>query len=125
MNTQDHHKTAAFLAEMHTLMDDMNEYWLHTVDFSLSQTLPMHGHFTRLRVSKNLTDGAIRIEYKPRIMTDTQIMSYVSRQFTADTHRQRTRLVEKVAKEEREEAIASLGYRLKRAKERRERYGKR
>lgn len=125
MDTQDHHQTAVFLDKLHTLMDDINEYWLHTVDFSLSQTGHTHGHFTRLKISKNLTDGAIRIEYKPRILTDIQMMSVAGREIRQDTHRQRAKLVQDVAEAEREEEIARLNRMLKRAKERRERYQKR
>lgn len=125
MNTQDHNNTAAFLNELHGFMDEINEYWLHSVDFSLSQTMPMHGHFTRLKISKNLTDGTIRIEYKPRILTDIQMMSVAGREIRQETHRQRARLVQDVAKAEREEEVARLSRRLQRAKERRERYQKR
>lgn len=125
MDTQNHHKTAAFLEELHTIMDDISEYWLHTVDFNLSQTGRAHGHYTMLKVSKNITDGAIRIEYKPRMLTETQLVSLVSREAQMQTNRQRTRLIEEFAKEERQEEIESLERRLQRIKERRARYGKR
>ena len=108
---------------MHEAMEQIAMYWGHVAEFAISQTVGgrsgPEGAFCRVKIWKTVTDGAIRMEWKPRDLTETQMYGLAHSRASAGTGPAKLRLIQEMFDGHEKADIAKLKASIEREKKRR------
>lgn len=128
MTNEDNETMMMILDRMHTAMEEIALFWGHLAEFNISQSKPGNhsnwGQLSRVKLWKTMSDNAIRLEWKPRHMTETQMSSIIHRRSQDKIQHEKMRMLEELEEEWAEEEVSRLLRRVKASKERRERHNK-
>lgn len=126
LSSEDNEKIMIILGKMHDAMEQIAMYWGHVAEFTVSQTVESRhfrdGGLSRVKIWKTISDSAIRMEWKPRDMTENQMYGVAQSRASAGSPDAKLRLIQEMFDGYEKADIAKLKQSIENAKKRREKY---
>lgn len=126
MSSEDNEKIMNIMGRMHETMEQIAMYWVHVAEMTVSQTMPSRlsqdEGLSRVKIWKTVSDSAIRVEWKPRILTETQMYSIAQSRASICSPEAKLRLIQEMFDGYEKADIAKLRKSIEAQKKRRERY---
>ena len=126
ITSEDNEKIVNIMAQMHEAMEQIAEYWVHVAEMSVSQTMEsrlfQREGLSRVKIWKTISDSAIRVEWKPRILTESQMYSIAQSRASACSPQAKLRLIQEMFDGYEQADIEKLKKSIEAQKKRRERY---
>tara|TARA_R100000458_G_C8213337_1_gene200062 strand:- start:452 stop:835 length:384 start_codon:yes stop_codon:yes gene_type:complete len=125
ITSEDNEKIVKIMGKMHEAMEEIALYWGHVAEMTVSQTMPsqhMQEGLSRVKIWKTISDSAIRVEWKPRLLTETQMYSIAHERASSPSSQTKLHLIQQMFDGYEKEDIEKLKASIERQKKRRERH---